>query len=155
MNISFFLTPKSDVTYVYDTDNMRQILEKMEAHRFGTVPIISEKTGQYLGTLSEGDLLWDIKKYANLTLRAAEERPLSAIRRRRDYESVSITSDIEDLLHMANSQNFVPVVDDLGSFIGIITRTQVMNYLITERRRGEVPGYTTSEDRGRSFRGVF
>ena len=116
---------------------------------------ISEKTGQYLGTLSEGDLLWDIKKYANLTLRAAQERPLSAIRRRRDYESVSITSDIEDLLHMANSQNFVPVVDDLGSFIGIITRTQVMNYLITERRRGEVPGYTTSEDRGRSFRGVF
>ena len=154
MNILFFLTPKSDVTYVYDTDNMRQSLEKMEAHRFGTVPIISEKTGQYLGTLSEGDLLWDIKKHSNLTLRAAEDRPLSAIRRRRDYESVSITSDIEDLLHMAISQNFVPVVDDLGSFIGIITRTQVMNYLITERGRSEVPGYAAASGRSRSFRGV-
>ena len=134
MNIMFFLTPKSEVTYVYDSDTMRQALEKMEQHHFGTVPVINEKTGIYVGTLTEGDLLWDIKKHCNLTLKKAESRPLSSVRRVRDYLPVDIEADIEDLLHMASSQNFVPVTDDSGAFIGIITRTSVINYLLEQRR---------------------
>ena len=132
MNIMFFLTPKSEVTYVYDSDTMRQALEKMEQHHFGTVPVINEKTGIYVGTLTEGDLLWDIKKHSNLNLKKAENRPLSQVKRIRDYLPVDIESDIEDLLHAAASQNFVPVTDDSGAFIGIITRKQVINYLISQ-----------------------
>ena len=30
MNILFFLKPKSEVAYIYDTDSLRQALEKME-----------------------------------------------------------------------------------------------------------------------------
>ena len=129
MNIMFFLTPKSDVTYVYDSDTMRQALEKMEKHHFGTVPVINEKTGIYVGTLTEGDLLWDIKKHDNLTLKKAENRPLTSVRRIRDYLPVDIEADIEDLVHMASAQNFVPVTDDSGAFIGIITRASVISYL--------------------------
>ncbi len=140
MNIMFFLTPKSDVTFVYDSDTMRQALEKMENHHFSCVPVINEKTGIYVGTLSEGDLLWDIKKHNSFTLRSAEDRPLMSVKRVRDYQPVDVEADIEDLLQMANAQNFVPVTDDTGAFIGIITRTSVMNYLreqLAEKERLE------------------
>ncbi len=60
MNILFFLTPKSEVAYIYDDDTLRQALEKMEYHRYTAVPIIDHKDGTYIGTITEGDLLWDV-----------------------------------------------------------------------------------------------
>ena len=35
---------------------------------------------------------------------------------------------MEDLLEKTLNQNFVPVVDDLNHFIGIITRKDVIQY---------------------------
>ena len=66
MNILFFLTPKEEVAYIYDTDSLRQALEKMEHHSFAAVPIISRADGHYVGTLTEGDLLWSIKDRGNI-----------------------------------------------------------------------------------------
>ena len=37
---------------------------------------------------------------------------------------------LEDLLRTATNQNFVPVVDDRGMFIGIVTRKAIMRYYI-------------------------
>ena len=42
MNILFFLTPKKDVAFVEDTDNLRQILEKMEFHGYSAIPLLTE-----------------------------------------------------------------------------------------------------------------
>ena len=36
---------------------------------------------------------------------------------------------MEDLLAKAINQNFVPVLDDKGSFIGIVTRKDIIRYL--------------------------
>ena len=64
MNVLLFLTPKKEVAYLYEDYSLRQALEKMEYHRYSAIPIIS-RNGNYLGTLTEGDLLWYIK---NLSL---------------------------------------------------------------------------------------
>lgn len=45
------------------------------------------------------------------------------------YEAVDINSSMESLVHRAVTQNFVPVVDDLGHFIGMVKRREIMNYL--------------------------
>ena len=148
MNILFFLTPKVDVTYVNDSDSLRQVLEKMERRQYSTIPIINEKTGKYVGTLSEGDLLWEIKKHCNLTLKSAEDRPLRAVKRRRD-------SDMEDLLPYAMSQNFVPVTDDTGAFIGIVTRADVMRYLIGDKKRNEKPAAESRITDQKEFRVLY
>ena len=37
-------------------------------------------------------------------------------------------SNMEDLLDLTLNQNFVPVVDDLNRFIGIITRKDIIKY---------------------------
>ncbi len=127
MNILFFLTPKSDVAYINEDDTLRQALEKMEYHKYAAVPIIS-RTGRYVGTLTEGDLLWGIKNQFNLDLKSAEKIPVTAIRRRSDNRPVRAGEDMEDLIGKALNQNFVPVLDDQKSFIGIITRKDIIKY---------------------------
>ncbi|MCC8024959.1 MAG: CBS domain-containing protein [Clostridium sp.] len=127
MNILFFLTPKSDVAYISEDDTLRQALEKMEHHKYSAVPIVS-RTGRYVGTLTEGDLLWGMKNQFNLDLKGAEKIPVTAIRRRCDNRPVKADADMEDLIGKALNQNFVPVLDDQKCFIGIITRKDIIKY---------------------------
>ena len=70
MNVLFFLTPKSKVAYIYDDFTLRQTLEKMEYHRYSAVPLLTRE-GKYVGTITEGDLLWSIKNKYSLNFKEA------------------------------------------------------------------------------------
>ena len=61
MNILFFLTPKNEVAYVENDDTLRQVLEKIEYHKYTAIPMLN-KNGKYVGTVTEGDLLRYIKE---------------------------------------------------------------------------------------------
>ena len=128
MNILFFLTPKCDVAYVKEEDSLRITLEKMEFHRYSAIPVLS-KDGKFAGTLTEGDLLWEIKNQLNLDLKEAEKVLVKDIPMRKHFEAVGINSSMEGLVARSLTQNFVPVVDDLGHFIGIVKRRDLMDYL--------------------------
>ena len=128
MNILFFLTPKCDVAYVKEEDSLRNTLEKMEFHRYSAIPVLS-KDGKFAGTLTEGDLLWEIKNQLNLDLKEAEKVLVKDIPMRKNFEAVGINSSMEGLVARSLTQNFVPVVDDLGHFIGIVKRRDLMDYL--------------------------
>jgi len=127
LNLLFFLTPKANCAYLYDDYSLRQALERMEHSGYAALPILS-KSGQYRGTLNEGDLLWAVKNLCGLDLRDAENHSIMAIAHRRDNEAVPVTADMQTLLMKAADQNFVPVVDDKGDFIGIVTRRAIMRY---------------------------
>ena len=99
----------------------------MEYHKYSAIPIIS-RTGRYIGTLTEGDLLWGIKNQYHLDLKGAEKIPITAIKRRLDNRPVKADADMEDLIGKALNQNFVPVLDDQKCFIGIITRKDIIQY---------------------------
>ena len=43
---------------------------------------------------------------------------------------------MDELLHRAVNQNFVPVVDDLGTFIGIVTRQDIIIAFIDKIEKG-------------------
>ena len=127
MNILFFLTPKSEIAFIHKEDTLRQAIEKMEYHKYSSIPMINID-GKYVGSITEGDLLWGIKNKYNLNLKEAELIPITEIDRRTDYQAVNINADIEDLVEKAMDQNFVPVIDDQGNFIGIITRKDIIGY---------------------------
>ena len=129
MNILFFLTPKSEVAYLYDTDSLAQALEKVESHRYSAIPIIGEVSGKYLGTLTEGDLLWHIKNSDRYSLEDARYISVMEVKRNRDNEPVEADADMDDLINKAMNQNFVPVVDGEQCFIGIIKRKDIIQYL--------------------------
>ena len=127
MNILFYLVPKSEVMYLYDDSSLRQAMEKMEYHKYSAVPIIN-RAGNYVGTLTEGDILWELKDRKLSNLYEAEEIMLRHTNRKRDNEPVNVNCNIEDLVMTSMNQNFVPVIDDNGIFIGIVTRKSIIEY---------------------------
>ena len=127
MNILFYLVPKSEVMYLYDDYSLRQAMEKMEYHKYSEVPIIN-RAGNYVGTLTEGDILWELKDRKLSNLHEAEEIMLRHTNRKRDNEPVNVNCNIEDLVMTSMNQNFVPVLDDNGIFIGIVTRKSIIEY---------------------------
>lgn len=133
-NILFFLTPKSEVAYIFENETLRQTVEKMEHRKFSCIPLLS-LDGKYTGTISEGDLLWGMKNLNIPDMKAAENISIMAIPRRATYKPVHANSAMEDLLDKAINQNYVPVVDDQGYFIGIITRKAIIKYCYSELKK--------------------
>lgn len=125
MNILFFITPKEEVAHVQEEDTLRQVLEKMEHHGYTAIPLLG-RDGKYIGTITEGDLLWFLKDRNFPDLKLLEDMPITAIARRRDNQAVSIQESMEGLFDKVTNQNFVPVVDDKNVFIGIVTRKDIL-----------------------------
>jgi len=71
VNIAFFLLPKNDTVYLSIECTMRQAMEKMEHHSYSALPVI-DKEGKYIGTITEGDLLWKLKNSPGLMRRVQE-----------------------------------------------------------------------------------
>ncbi len=127
MNILFFLKPKGDIVYIYDHFTLRQALEKMKCHCYSAIPVI-DRDGSYAGTLSEGDLLWAILNNNAFDNHTKEQLFVKDILKGRQNEPVNVNAAIEDLLLMAMNQNFIPVTDDRGLFIGIVTRRDILQF---------------------------
>jgi CBS-domain-containing membrane protein len=127
MEISSFLLPKDQVSYITTSISMLDAMEQLEQHYYSAIPIIDE-AGKYVGTLSEGDLLWKLKNTADLSFENMREVTISEIQRHVHNESVEIHAQMEDMLTLAADQNFVPVVDDSGVFLGIIRRKDIIEY---------------------------
>lgn len=127
MNVLFFLTPKSEVAHLHDDWTLRQAIEKLERSRFTAIPMIDRK-GHYIGTVTEGDILWTMKKRYDMNMKAAENISILTVERRMEFKPVSINASMEDLIQMSMNQNFVPVIDDKKIFIGIVTRKDIIRF---------------------------
>ena len=128
MNIAYFLLPKSRIAYLYDDFTIRQGLEKMRNRGYTAIPVIT-RDGRYVGTVSEGDFLWRLlSDGTDLTMKKAESLRVCDIIGNK-YPAVRITVTMDALLESAMNQNFIPVVDDLDKFIGIVTRRDIIGYL--------------------------
>ncbi len=134
MNIAFFLTPKHEVAFLYENQSLRQGLEKIRHHGYTAIPVITQDS-KYIGTISEGDFLRYILREDGQRLSKTIMQDLEKVTIRQallpnaaQNPAVRITQSAEDLLFQAMNQNFIPVIDDVGSFIGIVTRKDILSY---------------------------
>jgi len=127
MDISAFIKTKSEVIFVYDDQSLHDALETMEKSRFTSIPILS-RDGKYVGTITEGDLLWELKNFADFNIKKAEKILVGKMHRLRDYESIHTSANIDQLIIKASNENFVPVIDDHDIFVGIVTRKTLLDY---------------------------
>ena len=131
MNVAFFLIPKSQVTYLTEGSSFRQGLEKLRRHGYTAIPVISRE-GKYLGSVSEGDFLWNIMSMGSVDPYEQEKARIDEIVSDR-APSVRVSTPIAELWDKLLDQNFVPVVDDRDMFVGIVTRRSVMAYLMNRK----------------------
>lgn len=132
MNILFFLRPKSGVTYLTMGNSLRQGLEKMKNSGYTEIPVVN-KEGCYVGTVSQGGFLWKILEEDFTDMQMAQTTKIDSIVSQRILP-VRVNTTMEDLLSKAADQNFVPVVDDYGAFVGIITRRDIIKYFSEKQK---------------------
>ncbi|MDO4197708.1 MAG: CBS domain-containing protein [Erysipelotrichaceae bacterium] len=129
-NVLLLLTPRISLVCLEEDMNVRQAYEKMRAHGFMAVPLIS-KGGEYIGTISEGDILHCMVNY-DKKLNELNNVSVMEILRKEYTPAVSYDADISEILEMVMRQNFVPVVDDRNILMGIVTRQAILKELTKE-----------------------
>ncbi|SHI34178.1 CBS domain-containing protein [Parasporobacterium paucivorans] len=125
MNVLFFLKPKSEVDYIFNTDTVKEALMVMAKRNYTAVPIIN-RMGKLAGTITDRDIVQYMQENSSLCLNDIQDMPIRMIKRNRDNIPVNANANIEDMMSKALNQNFVPVVDDDNKFIGIVTRKDIM-----------------------------
>ena len=120
-----------------DSLTVRQAIERFKAHGYTAMPMISKEDGQYLGTISEGDLLWNIVDNSYPDIKELENYKAVKLLKKHFMPAVKADAKMDDVLRMVLSQNFVPVVDDRNIFMGIVTRRSIINYYYQKEKESE------------------
>ena len=128
MNVISLLTPKTNVAWLYEDWTIRQVLEKLRFHGYTAIPVLA-KDGSYVGTVSEGDFLWCLLDQGSGDIQTQEKQPLRRVIRPGFNPAVRIDVALEELVERALRQSFIPVVDDRGAFVGIVTRQNIIKRL--------------------------
>ncbi len=129
-NILALLTPKNQLVYLDHDMTLRQAVEKMRVHRFTVIPVINRETGEYVGSIAEGDLLYNLITEETLSIRDLEDKNVIDVIRPRFMPAMKVSTSLKELVDLITIQNYVPIVDDRGILMGIVTRKSAMKYLI-------------------------
>jgi CBS domain-containing protein len=135
MNVAFFLIPKSHVAYLTEGCSFRHGMEKLRRLGYTAIPVVM-RDGRYMGSVNEGDFLWNIMSLGSIDPADLGDACIDQIVSDRT-PSVRVNTPVEELMDRLLDQNFVPVVDDRDIFVGIVTRRSVMAYLMSKGAEAE------------------
>ena len=114
MNLLSFLIPKSEVHTLNGGDTLRMAVHKMSHHHYQLI-----STGDILFYLQENDM----------TLKEMEHVAIESVPVYRPLMALPVSASDEDIGKVLTNQNYVPLVDERGIFIGIITRKRYVEAL--------------------------
>ncbi len=143
MNVASFLLPKEEVSYLRDSMTLRQGIEKLRRSGFTAIPVIDVED-RYVGVISEGDFLWYIlthnQNLDDITLKSLEHMTVREILQSGKVQPACIDTNMETLLERAKKQNFVPVIDDRSVFIGIVKRSDIIEFFVNSSTKIHTKG---------------
>ena len=128
MNVLMLLTNKASTVYISENDTLRDGISIMRSSGFTAIPVISGE-GKYVGCVSEGDFLF---KIMDLGCGCVDEIRVKDVIRPNFTPAVRIDVSLDELFDRAIRQNFIPVTDDIGNYIGIVTRKDIIVAFLTE-----------------------
>lgn len=131
-NILTLLTPKNQLCYLDHDMTLRQAIEKMRVHRYTVIPVIDHHSGIYVGSIAEGDLLYNLIKEETISIKDLEDKYVADIIRPNYIPAMKVDTSMKELVDLIIIQNYVPIIDDRDILMGIVTRKSIMKYLITK-----------------------
>lgn len=131
MNIALFLTPKKEVVTLKHHYTIGEAMDVMSEYKYSSVPVI-DRRGHYINTLSEGDILWYMNDHSHYSRSELSYISIRKLTRHHDIKPVSINAHMDSLIELVALQTFVPVIDDDNVFIGIIKRSDIINYTVSQ-----------------------
>ena len=127
MNLLSCLIPKAQVATLEGGETVRAAVQKMSYHHFTAIPVIGSE-GHYLYSISTGDILFYLQEN-DMTLKQMEDVPLEVIPIHRPLMALSVDASEGEIESALMNQNFIPMVDERGIFIGIVTRKRLVEAL--------------------------
>lgn len=127
-SIMSIFTPKKMTAFLSENATVRQAIELFDVHKYAVIPLVDDE-GHFVGTLSEGDLLCFLKNKANYDIKATEKVLVKDMERYREYRSLEVSSLWNEFFVLSLDQNFIPVTDDKGVYIGIVKRREIIKFL--------------------------
>lgn len=127
-SIMSIFTPKKMTSFLNENATVRQAIELFDVHKYSVIPLVDNE-GHYAGTLSEGDLLRFLKNKVGYDIKAAEKVSIKDMERYREYRALEVSSMRSEFFVLSLDQNFIPVTDDKGIYIGIVTRREIIKVL--------------------------
>lgn len=122
MNVLMLLTCKASTIYILDTVTLSEGISVMRSSGYTAIPVINNE-GKYIGCVSEGDFLWNVMDHG---CESVHDIKVSDIIRPDYMSAVRVDVSMDALFDKAIRQNFIPVTDDLGNYIGIVTRKDII-----------------------------
>ena len=126
MNVLYFIIPKQEIKTLNNNATIKEACDMLDESGFTAIPVIDSK-GKYLFTISEGDLLRHIRNNHH-DFDKIMQMPIKNIRIKKNIAPISSNKDIMELIGLSLDQNFIPVIDDLNHFVGIVTRKTIISY---------------------------
>ena len=114
--------------FLNENATVRQAIELFDVHKYAVIPLVDDE-GHFVGTLSEGDLLCFLKNVVKYDIKAAEKVSVKDMERYRQYRSLEVSSLWSEFFVLSLDQNFIPVTDDKGIYIGIVKRREIIKFL--------------------------
>lgn len=146
MNAFKLIIAKTKVKYLYDYNLFNEGLEILKQSGYSAIPVIKED-GTYAGTVCDKDFLFKYVTDEGEDVYDIEHMTIGDIIRPEWNPAINISRDINDVLLLSMEQNFVPVVDDINVFIGIITRRDIIKFL-SEQNNVFSKGMLVDQDGG-------
>jgi CBS-domain-containing membrane protein len=129
-NHLFYLLPKNDTVFLTNTDSFKQAYNLFILTNYTALPIINKK-GQYVGTICEGDLLRVLSLSLTHPTIDLDSFEIKDIDFKTNIQVARINESFDHLVDLAVKQNFIPLIDDQGVFIGILRRQEIIKELIS------------------------
>ena len=120
-------TPVRRVATIYNDITIKEAIAKMAKCRYTMIPVLERNSLRYLYSVSTGDIL--LKLVADGDMDKTMREPISLVPIERLTISCNEDVEIDELFDIAVNQNFIPLVDSIGAFKGIITRRAILTYL--------------------------
>lgn len=114
--------------FLNENSTVRQAIELFDVHKYSVIPLV-DNDGHFVGTLSEGDLLCFLKNKVKYDIKATEKVSVKDMERYREYRSLEVNSMWSEFFVLSLDQNFIPVTDDKGIYIGIVKRREIIKFL--------------------------
>jgi CBS domain-containing protein len=127
MNILYFIHPKDEVSFLTSSEKLGEAVLRMRENRFTAIPVITKK-GEYFGTVSDGDFLHFILLHGRTDEAFLNGYTVADIVDKSKNPPAKVGSTLPAVMLQITDQNFVPVIDDRGMFIGIITRRDIIKH---------------------------
>ena len=129
MKIAFFLIPKAETAYVLETDTIRQALEKMEYYKYTALSVLDTE-GKYKYSLTSNDFVNYMKNHPGTTFYDTEDVPLSELEPTVDIKPIDINDVIENLIQTFTVQDYTPVIEGTGIYIGEVSATDIIDFIL-------------------------